>query len=195
MDTLRLSPLAFPRNPYHQPGQTLSGWRSPARPDQRSGTRFTSCAGPVRRRTAKPYGAGRSPDLLIAWHWLCTPARGRRRAALSMRCSAKSAVSPLAPPFGTKRQARHYGRQATERRGLRNPRARRLWRRRRRPAGRLAYALAWLSVVRRQFGDAALGAPPVPGGRATGSADSGTRACADPACGWCRERHDAHARN
>ena len=71
VDTLRLSPLAFPRNPYHslvkhyQDGGLKSGRRNDPEWDARIALDVFA---DEREALAKA-----APDLLAAWHWLCTP--------------------------------------------------------------------------------------------------------------------------
>ena len=71
VDTLRLSPLAFPRNPYHslvkhyKDGGIKQGQLNDPELDSRLAlTVFYDQLEEFRKV---------SPDLLAAWHWLCTP--------------------------------------------------------------------------------------------------------------------------
>ncbi|MCY4590651.1 MAG: RecQ family ATP-dependent DNA helicase [Alphaproteobacteria bacterium] len=182
VDTLRLSPLAFPANPYHR---LVKHYRD---------------AGLVRGRRNDPlldaglaldvFGEQRealaraAPELLAAWHWLCTPEpagvdrgldavfRGLRQAHRPSRAQAGAAIAQLLEGAGCTVQSRRFLADA----GAHG------W--------SLAYALAWLSVagansvmppwVRYQFPEAAC---LVRRFRDT--------ACTDPGCDWCRERHDA----
>ncbi|MCY3788910.1 MAG: hypothetical protein OXH63_08990, partial [Gemmatimonadetes bacterium] len=79
VDTLLLSPLAFPRNPYrslikhYQDGALSSGRRNDPEWDARIALEVF---GDERKALATA-----APDLLAAWHWLCTPdSPGRDRA-------------------------------------------------------------------------------------------------------------------
>jgi len=71
VDTLRLSPLAFPRNPYHglvkhyQDGALKRGRVNDPELDSRIALKLY---GDECEALAKA-----APDLLAAWHWLCTP--------------------------------------------------------------------------------------------------------------------------
>ena len=182
VDTLRLSPLAFPRNPYHhlvkhyQDGGLKRGRINDPELDSRLALELFGDEREALR--------GAEPDLLAAWHWLTTPDfGGADRALESLFAELRGAGRP------TGVEAREaigrlldgeacatYGQDAVA------EAARTRW--------PLAYALAWLSVaggnsvmppwVRHQFPEA--------GKLVRRLRDT---ACADPACGWCRERHDA----
>jgi len=182
VDTLRLSPLAFPRNPYHalvkhyQDGGLKRGQRNDPELDARIALRLF--------RNENEALASAAPDLVTAWHWLCAPEplgidraldelfthiRGARRPS---QAEAMDVIFRL-----LKDHACTAGMQEI-RAGTENP------------GWSLTYALAWLSVadgdsvmppwVRHQFPEA-------------GQIVRRLRdiACRDPACGWCRERHDA----
>jgi len=183
VDTLRLNPLAFPRNPYHhlvkhyQDGQLKGGRLNDPELDARltldvfrdQHQAFQTCY-----ETA--------PDLVLAWHWLTTadgaasglnaffstlrrkprPAEAEAQAAIEQRLSGHACLN--------------HGREIlvdAEKHG---------W--------ELAYALAWLSVsggnsvmppwVRHQF--------PQTGALVRRLRDT---ACIDSICAWCLERHDA----
>ena len=182
VDTLRLSPLAFPRNPYHslvkhyQDGGLRSGRRNDPEWDARIAL---DLFGEEREALAKA-----APDLLAAWHWLCTPEpegvdraldaffRHVRRAPRPSRTEAVAAIG---------RRLEHAACAPQARKIMADPD---------RSGWPLAYALAWLSVsggnsvmppwVRHQF--------PQAGQLVRRLRDT---ACADPSCGWCREFHDA----
>ncbi|TGG93087.1 MAG: RecQ family ATP-dependent DNA helicase [Aphanocapsa feldmannii 277cV] len=182
VDTLRLSPLAFPRNPYHslvkhyQDGGLKHGRLNDPELDSRLALKLF---GDEREALAKA-----APDLLAAWHWLCTPEpTGVDRA--------------LDGFFQQVRQARRPSRdEATAAIGRRLDNAACATRAREVVADALtfawplAYALAWLSVaggnsvmppwVRHQFPEA---------GRIVRRLRD--TACTDPSCSWCREFHDA----
>ena len=178
VDTLRLSPLAFPPQPLSQSGQALPGWRSEAWPGERSRARLPHCA-EAPWRPVRGAGEGRTgPARRMA------PAvhpRARRRGRRPGR-----ALSPRLR--GRDRPSRTEAEAAIERR-LRNA-ACATWARdvvadAHRLGWPLAYALAWLSVaggnsvmppwVRHQF--------PQAGRLVRRLRDT---ACTDPACGWCR---------
>ena len=195
VDTLRLSPLAFPRNPYHHLVKHYQdgGLRRRQLNDPELDARLALEVFGDQRNDMREAGA----DLLAAWHWLVTPqpegadraldvlfsdlrdarrpsdteARDAIRAQLDgagCAVSAQQVVAEPRPADGV------HARQGT-------PGARAGW--------ALAYALAWLSVaggnsvmppwVRHQFPEA---------GRLVRRLRD--KACSDPDCGWCRERHD-----
>ena len=182
VDTLRLSPLAFPRNPYHhlvkhyQDGGLKRGQVNDPELDARLALDVFS----DQRREL----AGASPDLLAAWHWLCTPEPdGVDRALDEFFSRVRQARRPSQAEATAAMQRRledaacmtHGRKVMADAEGFGWP---------------LAYALAWLSVaggnsvmppwVRHQF--------PQAGRLVNRLRDT---ACRDPACGWCRERHDA----
>ncbi|OGA46068.1 MAG: helicase [Betaproteobacteria bacterium RIFCSPLOWO2_12_FULL_62_13] len=183
VDTLRLNPLAFPRNPYHhlvkhyQDGKLKRGRLNDPELDARLALevfRDQHRALQALQETA--------PDLLLAWHWLTTadeavsglnaffstlrrklrPADAETRTAIEKRLSGHAC---LTHGREIRAQAERYG-----------------W--------ALAYALAWLSVsggnsvmppwVRHQFPEAGMLVRCL---RDT--------PCNDAGCTWCRDRHDA----
>ena len=183
VDTLRLNPLAFPRNPYHhlvkhyQDGQLKRGRLN----DPELDARLTL---EVFRDQHQAFLACHeaTPNLLLAWHWLTT---------------ADGAVSGLNAFFSTLRRmprpAETEARAAIEQRLLGHAcltHGREILADAEKHGWGLAYALAWLSVsggnsvmppwVRHQFPEAGLLVRRL---RDT--------ACINPACAWCRERHDA----
>ena len=182
VDTLRLSPLAFPRNPYHhlvkhyQDGGLKRGQVNDPELDSRLALELFG----DQRKALR----GAEPDLLAAWHWLTTPEpEGVDRALDDLFAELRDAPRPTDAEaraaidrlLDGKACATH-GREAVA--AAANAR----W--------PFAYALAWLSVagsnsvmppwVRHQFPDA---------GRLVRRLRD--TACTDSACGWCRERHDA----
>ena len=181
VDTLRLSPLAFPRNPYHhlvkhyQDGALRRRQLNDPELDARLAL---DVFGDQRRALQEA-----EPDLLTAWHWLVTPMPdGEDRAVDAFFSELRGARRPS----DAEAQAAIRGRLeaagcATHAREI-TPTAGSGW--------ALAYALAWLSVaggnsvmppwVRHQF--------PAAGRLVRRLRDT---PCADGACGWCRERHDA----
>ena len=124
------------------------------------------------------------PGLLAAWHWLTTPEHDGVDSALDGFFSAlRGAPRPVKAEAHVAIGGRLAGDAcATHARVAVAEAANAGW--------ALAYALAWLSVaggdsvmppwVRHQFPEA--------GKLVRRLRDT---ACADPACGWCRERHDA----
>lgn len=183
VDTLRLNPLAFPRNPYHhlvkhyQDGQLKRGRLN----DPELDARLTLDVFRDQQQALRSLEET-SPELLLAWHWLTT-ADGApsglnaffstlRRRPRPSEVEARAAIEQRLSGHACQTHAREVLADA----------ARHGW--------ALAYALAWLSVaggnsvmppwVRHQF--------PVAGELVRRLRDT---ACIDPACTWCRERHDA----
>ena len=181
VDTLRLSPLAFPRNPYHhlvkhyQDGGLKRGRINDPELDSRLALDLFA----DQRKALR----GAEPDLLAAWHWLTTPEYASSDSALdglfaeirsARRPTDAEASAAMGRLFDGSACATH-GREAVA--AASNAR----W--------PFAYALAWLSVtggnsvlppwVRHQFPDA--------GHLVRWLRDT---ACTDHDCGWCRERHD-----
>ena len=182
VDTLRLSPLAFPRNPYHrlvkhyQDGGLRRGRINDPELDSRLALEVFAEQREVLREAA--------PELLAAWHWLTTPEyegadralddlfTELRRSRRPTDAEAHAAISRRLEGVACASYAREVLAEAD------------------RLGWELAYTLAWLSVaggnsvmppwVRHQFPEA--------GELVRRLRDS---ACADPACGWCREMHDA----
>ena len=181
VDTLWLNPLAFPRNPYHhlvkhyQDGQLKRGRVNDPELDARLALEVSDDQRRALRREAPS-------DLLLAWHWLTTTDAGGagfdaffsslRAAPRPSEAEANAAMERRLAGHG----CRTHGREVvTEAAGA---------------GWALAYALAWLSVsggnsvmppwVRHQFPEA---------GRLVRRLRD--TACDDPACEWCRERHDA----
>ena len=180
VDTLRLNPLAFPRNPYHhlvkhyQDGQLKRGQLNDPYLDSQLTLQLFADQRQALRNAA--------PDLLTAWHWLIVSAgngagfdaffSGLRRTSLPSDAEASAALRKQLEEKGCITYSRKLIADAQ----------RYKW--------ALAYALSWLSVsggnsvmppwVRHQF--------PETGLLVRRLRDT---ACTDPACGWCRERHDA----
>ena len=182
VDTLRLSPLAFPRNPYHslvkhyQDGGLKRGRVNDPELDSRIALKLY---GDECEALAKA-----APDLLAAWHWLCTPEPRDVDCALDVLfCQLRRAGRPSQTEAGAAIGRRlENAACATWAREVVAEADQLGW--------PLAYALAWLSVaggnsvmppwVRHQFPEA---------GRLVRRLRD--TACTDPACDWCRERHDA----
>ena len=179
VDTLRLNPLAFPRNPYHhlvkhyQDGQLKRGRIN----DPKLDCDLTLDLFRDQQQALQ----GTSPDLLTAWHWLTTAKNGAGfdRVFASLRGSrrpsnaeADDVIRALMARAACQTHAREVMTEAVGH------------------GWALAYALAWLSVsggnsvmppwVRHQFPEA---------GRLVRRLRD--TACAEPTCEWCRERHDA----
>ena len=187
IDTLRLSPLAFPRNPYHhlvkhyQDGQLLGDRRNnPLLDAELALLVFRD------QEDALKAMQDAAPDRLLAWHWLTTrddTASGLdwlfmtvRRARVPSLAEAQAAIARLLAGVACHSASTRLIEQvAVEPTRVGWP---------------LAYALAWLSVaggnsimppwVCHQFPDASRlirSLRDVP--------------CDAPDCGWCRREHDA----
>ena len=180
VDTLRLNPLAFPRNPYHhlvkhyQEGQLKRGrLNDPLLDAELSLEVFANQQAAL---------AEAAPMLLLAWHWLTTVNTlgsgldsffmTLRRAARPSDAEAVAVIRQLVDGLVCQTHCDQILADASLH------------------GWALAYALAWLSVaggnsvmppwVRHQFPQAAVLIKTL---RDT--------ACAAPTCVWCRERHDA----
>ena len=182
VDTLRLSPLAFPRNPYHrlvkhyQDGGLKGGRVNDPELDSRLALEVFGDQRTALRRA--------DPDLSAAWHWLTAPEwYGADRALDDVFSDLRRSRRPSDADARAAMRRRLEGIAcATHGRAAVTEANRSGW--------PLAYALAWLSVsggnsvmppwVRHQF--------PGAGHLVRRLRDT---ACGDPACGWCRERHDA----
>ena len=182
IDTLRLSPLAFPHNPYHrlvkhyQDRSLLRGRINDPELDARLALRVFA---EQREALSKA-----EPNLLVAWHWLTTPEPdGVDRALDDFFSAIRGAPRPADTEAHAAIGLRLEGAACTTRvRAAVAEAASAGW--------ALSFALAWLSVaggdsvmppwVRHQFLEA--------GRLVVRLRDT---ACTDPACGWCRERHDA----
>ena len=185
VDTLRLSPLAFPRNPYHHLVKHYQdgGLRRRQLNDPELDARLALDVFKDQRRALREADS----DLLTAWHWLVTPDpegadraldvlfSNLRGAGRPSEAEARAAIRARMAGAGCDIQAREVAAEAGPQAGAGWP---------------VAYALAWLSVaggnsvmppwVRYQFPEA---------GRLVRRLRD--TPCKDSACGWCRERHDA----
>ena len=182
VDTLRLSPLAFPRNPYHslvkhyQDGGLKRGRVNDPELDSRLALKLF---GDEREALAKA-----APDLLSAWHRLCTPDHAGADRALDLffsrlRHARRPSEAEAVAAIGRRLEDTACATWAREVMANADNLG---W--------SLAFALAWLSVagdnsvmppwVRHQFPEA---------GRLVRRLRD--TACTDPSCGWCREYHDA----
>lgn len=180
VDTLRLNPLAFPRNPYHhlvkhyQDGQLKRGRLNDPLLDAQLTLEVFHNQHEALAKT--------SPDLTLAWHWLTTVGNsgpGLDRFFINLRDNPRPTDSEAIAAIG-----RQLAGQACQTHGaaILTDAATYGW--------PLAYALAWLSVaggnsvmppwVRHQF--------PQAGALIKRLRDT---ACAEPTCKWCREKHNA----
>ena len=182
IDTLRLSPLAFPRNPYHS---LVKHYQDPRiRHGQLNDPELDA------RLALEVFGAQQqalqeaAPDLLAAWHWLITPdPKGKDRAINNFFSVLRGSRRPLDSEALSAINKRLTGIACTTHgRQVMADAVSCGW--------SLAYALAWLSVaggnsvmppwVRHQFPDA---------GRLVRLLRD--TACSARDCDWCREHHDA----
>jgi ATP-dependent DNA helicase RecQ len=189
VDTLRLNPLAFPRNPYHhlvkhyQDGQLRRGRLN----DPELDARLTLEVFRDQQIALRALNEA-APQLVLAWHWLTTAANGTTES--------NTGINAFFTTLRRKpRPTDQEGRRAVETlladrtcithgRELLADATRQGW--------AMAYALAWLSVsggnsvippwVRHQFPEA--------GALIKRLRDT---ACCDPSCSWCTERHNARA--
>ena len=188
IDTLRLSPLAFPRNPYHKlvkhykTGEIVRRRINDPELDAREA--LSLCQDHHKSLSERQ---PQKPELLTAWHWLTTLdstghgtdaffASVRRQARPSVD-EARSAIKRFLQPSEAGALACFKQVEAV----MQNISA---------DGWALAYALAWLSVaggnsvmppwVRHQFprcGQLVKQLRDIP--------------CGDDQCGWCREKHNA----
>ena len=183
VDTLWLSPLAFPANPYHHlvkhdhHAGLVRGQRNDPLEDARNALGLFDD-----ERRALSRG---DPDLLAAWHWLVARTmplpeeQGFDRVFTEVRgCQRPSDAEAMVALD----RLLDGNACATAKRAATGAKPEEGW--------PLAYALAWLSVaggnsvmppwVRHQFPEA---------GRLVRRLRD--VACQSPDCAWCRERHDA----
>ncbi len=179
VDTLRLNPLAFPRNPYHhlvkhyQDGQLVRGRINNPELDARLAIGVFSDQQIALSNT--------SSDLLTAWHGLTTAVGGEGfdRFFATLRHSPRPTAAKTSNAIYTLLNSKACQTHTSE--AIANA-DNHPW--------ELAYALAWISVcggnsvmppwVRHQFPGA---------GRLVHQLRD--TPCADINCNWCRERHNA----
>ena len=180
VDTLWLSPLAFPRNPYHklvkhyQDAGLKRGQRNNPELDARIALELFNDEQEALRKAPK--------DLLLAWHWLTTAEE--KMAGFDLFFSD---LRNLRRPSDTEA---HLVIHELLKGSACRTHARDIIKNIHRSGWAFAYALAWLSVsggnsvmppwVRHQFPEA---------GRFVRRLRDAS--CVDSACAWCRERHDA----
>ncbi|HEV7813728.1 MAG TPA: RecQ family ATP-dependent DNA helicase, partial [Janthinobacterium sp.] len=183
VDTLRLNPLAFPRNPYHRlvkhyhDGRLQRGSLNDPELDARLALQVFADQLQSMRAMQED-----TPELLLAWHWLTTHGDGQsglntffmsvRRQPRPSEAQAHAAILQRLAGQSCLTQGRAILAEAHT------------------LSWALAYALSWLAVaggnsvmppwVRHQC--------PLAGELVKRLRD---RACGDPQCGWCAERHDA----
>lgn len=183
LDTLWLNPLAFPRNPYHhlvkhyQDGQLQSGQRNNPVADARLSLDLL-----VDQFVALQKANVAQPELVALWHWLST--RSSDGAAFD---AFFIAVRGQAAPQVTKVRQFMTGFLSDK---ACSTAAREVSANAETLGWSLAFSLAWLSVA---GGNSVV--PPwvshqFPKVRET-IRQLRDLACDDPACTWCRSRHDA----
>ena len=182
IDTLRLSPLAFPSNPYHHLVKHYQdgGLRRGRINDPELDSRLALDVFADQQEALK----NAHPDLLTAWHSLCTPEHSGIDSALDLMFSE---LRGRHRPSSAEVRAAIANRLAgaacvTHREEILSQETALGW--------SLAYALAWLSVaggnsvmppwVLHQFPEA---------GRLVRRLRD--TACRNSNCTWCREHHDA----
>lgn len=183
VDTLRLNPLAFPRNPYHhlvkhyQDGKLQGGHRNDPLKDAQLALKLFRDQHDALKALNET-----NLHLLAAWHWLTTQdnaVSGTNSFFTTLRRQPKPSLHEAHAAI---RHCMANQACSTQSQRILDEASGNGW--------PLAYALAWLSVaggnsvmppwVRHQF--------PLAGEIVRRLRDT---ACADPACGWCREHHDA----
>jgi ATP-dependent DNA helicase RecQ len=183
LDTLRLNPLAFPRNPYHhlvkhyQDAQLKLGRLNNPELDARLALDLLhdQC------NAFKSVNAT-DPGLLLAWHWLTTtdPSEAGFNAFFTILRN-KPRPSDLEAGDAIERLLKDEACVTHYREILGNATGQ---------GWGLAYALAWLSAA---GGNSVM--PPWVCHQFPEAGDLIRRlrdtACDDPGCAWCRERHDA----
>ena len=178
VDTPRLNPLAFPRNPYHhlvkhyQDGALRRGRINDPELDARLALDlFGEQLAALRNAPS---------DLLTAWHWLTTAdgGTGSDLVFTALRQSGRPTDAEARDAIRTRLEGTACGTHSS---AITGDTAQYGW--------ELAYSLAWISVsggnsvippwVRHQF----------PGVERLVHRLRGN-ACTEAKCGWCRERHD-----
>lgn len=181
VDTLELSPIAFPQNPYHRLVKDYklctTTRNDPVRDAELAYELFLDQRNALRERINE------HPDEMLCLHYLLVPENGKGMANLfaTLRHSLKPSLE----------EAQASWRRATEGRVCKTAQQQVVEERFPEPEWHrpLAYALAWLRVA---GGNSVL--PPWVGLSypATREVIQALREvpCADPDCSWCREEHD-----
>ncbi|MYE11283.1 MAG: RecQ family ATP-dependent DNA helicase [Gammaproteobacteria bacterium] len=182
LDTLRLSPLAFPANPYHrlvkhyQDGAIVRGQVNDPRLDADATLELLA--------DERSAFVEADRDLVLAWHWLATigaDSGGYDRLFAEVRGAPRPADDEARTVIASWLEGKACETRRDEAVGEGIAATAGGW--------PLAYAIAWLSVaggnsvmppwVRHQFPEA--------GALVRRLRDE---PCTAPDCGWCRERHD-----
>lgn len=184
IDTLRLNPLAFPRNPYHrlvkhyQDGRLVGGGRSNPELDARLALELLD-----EQLAALSALNERTPDLALVFHWLVTKEqrsagfdsvfRAFRGRSVPTGDEARDCLERCLDGEACTTNAQEVIRGAG---GLGWP---------------LAYAISWISVA---GGDSVM--PPWVRHRFPAAGrivrDLRDTACGDPGCQWCVQHNDPH---
>ncbi len=179
IDTLWLSPLAFPRNPYHR---LVKHYKDGALVRERVNNPLLDAEIVLTLLNDEWNSLGRTDkDLLLIWHWLTTvdsQMSGFDMFFSSMRNSSRPLYSETSKMIGQWLRGKACQTHVSDITGVVKP----TW--------PFAYALAWISVaggnsvmppwVRYQF--------PKAGKLLRKLRDT---KCADSRCNWCRENHDS----
>lgn len=181
IDTLELSPLAFPQNPYHRLVKDYklctTTRNDPVRDAELAYALFTDQNEALQQRVAE------HPDEALCLHFLLAPENGKGVANLfaTLRRALKPSLAEAAAAWqrATAGKVCVTGQRRVVAHCLPDP----AWHK------PLAYALAWLRVA---GGNSVL--PPwvslsFPKAREAIAALRDVP-CADPACAWCRAQHD-----
>lgn len=185
IDTLWLNPLAFPRNPYHhlvkhyQDGRLNAGHVNDPLLDVR--LVFTVLGNQIEAFAGL---AGRSPDALLAYHYLCTCdeyAAGYDALFTLVRSGQTAPSRPEAVAAVVRLLKGQACDSAVERLQQDLGQSRVAW--------AMAFALSWITVA---GGDSVM--PPWVRARFSEAAqivrDLRDTQCEDPQCRWCRENND-----
>ncbi len=182
IDTLRLSPLAFPRHPYHH---LIKHYKNgDIKRSQVNDPELDARLALEVFRDELEALAEADENLLTAWHWLCTPRSASIDRALD---EVFSEIRKKRRPTANEAAAAIESRLTDT---ACKTRVREILARIERFGWELAYTLAWLSVA----GDKSVMPPwvchqfPEAGHLVRSLRDI---ACTDSDCNWCRERHDA----
>jgi ATP-dependent DNA helicase RecQ len=184
IDTLELSPVAFPQNPYHRLVKDYklctTTRNDPVRDAELAYAVFIDQSQALQQRAAE------HPDETLCLHFLLTPENGRGMA--SFFATLRRALRPSLAEATAAWQRATAGKVciAGQRRIIEGCLPDPTWHK------PLAYALAWLRVA---GGNSVLPSWVSLNFSRTREAIAALRdaPCADPLCAWCREQHDLEA--
>ena len=184
VDTLELSPVAFPQNPYHRLVKDYklctTTRNDPVRDAELAYALFLDQSAALQARVAE------HPDEALCLHFLLSPEPGKGVA--NFFASLRRAVRPPLEDVAAAWQRATAGKVCTtaQRALLADWLPDPTWHK------PLAYVLAWLRVA---GGNSVL--PPWVGASFPRTREAiaalRDRPCRDPACTWCREQHDVEA--